>query len=74
MAIAKFQETALLTYNNKKWEVHKIDCSAIKNDAVTVDLEHFAPALVFLSAAFIFSIIILAIEIIFKLIMNKKNH
>ncbi|KAM7361080.1 ionotropic receptor 84a [Cochliomyia hominivorax] len=72
LAIAMFQEAAILRYNDKKWEINKIDCTAIKSVTVEVDLEHFAPALVFLSFAILSSLFILMIEIIIKQIKMRK--
>ncbi|KAI8129142.1 kainate 2, Glutamate receptor ionotropic [Lucilia cuprina] len=66
LALAMFQEAALLPYNNKKWEVNKIDCTAIKGEEVEVDLQHFAPALAFLFFAILISLGALIVEILYK--------
>ncbi|XP_065365898.1 glutamate receptor 2 [Calliphora vicina] len=73
LSLAMFQEAALLPYNDKKWEVNKIDCSTIKSDEVEVDLEHFAPALVFLLLAILISATALIIEIIYKKYTMRTN-
>ena len=72
-AIIVFRETALMPYNDKKWEVNKIDCSTIRGDQVEVDLDHFAPALAFLLLAYAFSLMTLFLEIAYKNLSQKKN-
>ncbi|XP_037819649.1 glutamate receptor ionotropic, kainate 2 [Lucilia sericata] len=73
LALAMFQEAALLPYNDKKWEVNKIDCTAIKGEEVEVDLQHFAPALAFLFFAILISFVALIIEILYKKFSVRMN-
>uniref|UniRef100_A0A1A9ZRL9 Ionotropic receptor 75a N-terminal domain-containing protein n=1 Tax=Glossina pallidipes TaxID=7398 RepID=A0A1A9ZRL9_GLOPL len=62
----KLRESSLMQYNNKLWELHKIDCRLIKGNEIIVDMEHFAAALVFLGCAIVLSLIVLGIEIFYK--------
>ncbi|XP_059217780.1 glutamate receptor ionotropic, kainate glr-3 [Stomoxys calcitrans] len=69
-AILKFRESSLLLYNDRQWEIPHIDCATKSKNDVVVDLQHFAPVLVFLAFAILTSIWVFIME----LLLHKHNQ
>ncbi|XP_019890665.2 glutamate receptor 1-like [Musca domestica] len=72
-AVLKFREAGIMKYNDLVWKLPKIDCAALAKDDVEVDLEHFAPVLVFLAFSIMISVWILMLEFLYKRI-EKMLH
>ncbi|XP_073819352.1 ionotropic receptor 84a [Musca autumnalis] len=65
-AILKFRESGILKYSDLVWKVPKIDCAALAKNDVEVDMEHFAPVLVFLAFAIMTSVWVFVFEYLYK--------
>ncbi|XP_061395060.1 uncharacterized protein LOC133330665 [Musca vetustissima] len=66
VAILKFRESGIMKYNDLQWKLPQIDCAALAKDDVEVDLEHFAPVLVFLAFSILTSVWMFILEHIYK--------